>query len=78
MTALHSEKVENAFVKGVDKGHALSEFLAGLRLWLLSRTLGEYDRCINNFQVCLGRSASAWDSSAGTEVYPDALCQRRL
>jgi hypothetical protein len=29
--------------KGVDERHALSEFLAGLRLWLLSRTRGEYE-----------------------------------
>jgi hypothetical protein len=29
-------------LKGVDERHALSEFPAGLRDWLLSRTRGEY------------------------------------
>jgi len=29
--------------KGFDEGYALSEFLAGLRLWLLSGTRGDYE-----------------------------------
>jgi len=55
--------------KGVDERHALSEFFASLRIKLLCRTRGDYERESTIFMCVSVVTPQSRDRSAETEVY---------